>query len=135
MRLIKLIILSSYFFLSSGCYFNAPDKQKTYARNIYSNDGSILGYRELDFSLKRKEVRIYSGISNRDFYAFFQDLNGDGKVERIGAKEGFFSRKRIIADSLQDYERERRRFDSANKILDEERRAHFLNTDSSFRKY
>lgn len=128
----KIIALAGcLLFLSSGDYFNSG-KQKTYARNIYSNDGSILGYRELDFSLKRKEVRIYSGISNRDFYAFFQDLNGDGRVERIGVKEGFFSRKRIIANSLQDYERERRRFDSANKILDEERRAHFLNINRGF---
>ncbi len=134
MKLInKLIVLGSCFlFLFSDGLFDSSGRYRTYSRHIHSNDGSISGYREFDFSLERREVRIYSGIPDRYFYAFFQDLNGDGRVEKIGVKEGFFSRRRVIADRLQDYERERRRFDSADKVLDEEVRQHFLNALSRF---
>jgi len=94
--------------------------------NIVSRATGLMGHVEyVKYKDGSADVKIYPNIWGHRYASskFYQDLNGDGKIDRVrinGPKWQFHKLK--LAATRDDYEANKKQFDYADRLLQELKR-------------
>ena len=116
------LFLGIGFLITRGC--NNLFNNKQMKSNFYSTDSyaiGITGHVEYTrYNDKSKEIKVYPGLGHRLFDSeLLQDLNGDGKIDRIRRNGAEWKVNSLIEILVREYDfdKNKDRFDEADKML------------------
>ena len=119
------LFLGIGFLITRGCnnlFNNKQMKSNSYSMDSYAT--GITGHVEYTrYNDKSKEIKVYPGLAGLGHRLFdselLQDLNGDGKIDRIRIN-GAGWKMNSLTDILvreYDFDKNKDRFDEADKML------------------